>query len=465
MCFNPAWDFGCFHPFNGCRCASLHVLNPLFLFNFSWVNLFIDIFHAGDVTVLVAICVWNCYPLLFHNLSFCGLLCLLFQLLHHSLFCWSEFSFVFFLFVWTMRRSTFRWVDGIFLSCSFDSVQVPEASLSVSVITMLKKRSLCCRKYDFDVNSFLYLLNEAQAALIRFLISTVSCCWNVMVCPRYFALSHADNISTYMLLISISFLLFGLWLLRIFVLSQWIFNPTLSVLCLKSHIIFWSCTCDVENRSTSSAKRRFVRQSDSQSPSTCPCLLSFASVSHRLFSAIWSAVLKRKLDNGSPCSVPSLSRICRFPCLSRPSLSDPRKASSRGWCIVIRYRIFRLLSTMTGGLLSQMPSWSPLSRPTFSPDISVHVARWSSVWYESRNPLASSTSLTICLIISFVVSSHVLMSSARITLLSLAFSFKLSMWSEHLVTLHVQTQTLCHHNTLHWFVTRSRVAQLVPSIK
>ena len=49
--------FGCFHPFNGCRCASLHVFNPFFLFNFSCVNLFIGIFHAGDVTVLIAICV------------------------------------------------------------------------------------------------------------------------------------------------------------------------------------------------------------------------------------------------------------------------------------------------------------------------------------------------------------------------------------------------------------------------
>ena len=34
----------------------------------------------------------------------------------------------------------------------------------------------------------------------------------------------------------------------------------------------------------------------------------------------------------------------------------------------------------------------------------------------------------------------------------------------HLATLHVQTQTLCRHNTLNWFVTRSRVAQVVLSI-
>ena len=27
VCFNPAWDFGCCHPFNGCRCASFHVFH------------------------------------------------------------------------------------------------------------------------------------------------------------------------------------------------------------------------------------------------------------------------------------------------------------------------------------------------------------------------------------------------------------------------------------------------------
>ena len=38
-------------------------------------------------------------------------------------------------------------------------------------------------------------------------------------------------------------------------------------------------------------------------------------------------------------------------------------------------------------------------------------------------------------------------------------------WTEHCVTLHVQTWTLCPHSTLHWFVTRSRVAQVVLSKK
>ena len=43
------------------------------------------------------------------------------------------------------------------LSCSFDRVHVPDAQVSVEEITILSKRSLCCRRYDFDVNSCLYL--------------------------------------------------------------------------------------------------------------------------------------------------------------------------------------------------------------------------------------------------------------------------------------------------------------------
>ena len=42
--------------------------------------------------------------------------------------------------------------------------------------------------------------------------------------------------------ISISILLFELWLLRIFVFLGWILTPTVFVLRLNSHNIFWSCS-------------------------------------------------------------------------------------------------------------------------------------------------------------------------------------------------------------------------------
>ena len=80
-----------------------------------------------------------------------------------------------FLFVWIMRRSILRCVYCIIFSCSYESVHVLEAWFIVGVITMLNRRSLCCRRYDFEVNSCLYLLNDAQAALIRFMTSIVSC--------------------------------------------------------------------------------------------------------------------------------------------------------------------------------------------------------------------------------------------------------------------------------------------------
>ena len=121
-----------------------------------------------------------------------------------------------------------------------------------------------------------------------------------------------------------------------FVLSGWSFNPTHSVLCLKSHIIFWSCTSEVENRSTSRAKRRFARQSDSLSPSRKPMPFDFCQRSTSSFSAIWSTILKSKLDKGSPCFVPSLSRTCRFLCPLRLTLSVPRIISSGGICNVSR---------------------------------------------------------------------------------------------------------------------------------
>ena len=64
------------------------------------------------------------------------------------------------------------------------------------------------------------------------------CCGKVIAWPRYFVLSSLKSVSTLMLSISISFLLFQLWLLRIFVFPGCILGPTFSVLCLKSHSIF-----------------------------------------------------------------------------------------------------------------------------------------------------------------------------------------------------------------------------------
>ena len=54
-------------------------------------------------------------------------------------------------------------------------------------------------------------------------------------------------------------------LLRIFVLLGWIVSPTFSVASLNSHIMFCICPLEVANSITSSANRKFVRQSRSWS--------------------------------------------------------------------------------------------------------------------------------------------------------------------------------------------------------
>ena len=95
------------------------------------------------------------------------------------------------------------------------------------------------------------------------------------------------------------------WLLSIFVLSGWIPRPTSSVLALMSHNISRNFPSDVENRSTSSANLRLVRQSSVLSLSLMPFL--FSCYFTRLFSSEYcSTVLNRRDDSGSPCLVPLL---------------------------------------------------------------------------------------------------------------------------------------------------------------
>ena len=66
----------------------------------------------------------------------------------------SLFFFLYFCFVSTMRRSIFRCVEQISFSCSCERLYVPEAYVSVGVMTILNKRSLRRRRYDSDVNLF-----------------------------------------------------------------------------------------------------------------------------------------------------------------------------------------------------------------------------------------------------------------------------------------------------------------------
>ena len=188
-CFDPARDIGCPHLFFSFFRASFHAFHPIFFFNFCRVCVFVRVIHEGNFTVLVAIWV---LAATFFRLSF-GIWVTVFVffviffgdgLLITLRVFFSFLFFIFFLYfrcVCMMRRSTLLYVDRIILPCSCDSVHV---------------------------TSCLYLVNDAQAARIRLLISVVSCCSNVIVCPRRFAHPFTGNTS---------FLLFDPWLLRIFV--------------------------------------------------------------------------------------------------------------------------------------------------------------------------------------------------------------------------------------------------------
>ena len=56
MSSNPAWDLRFCQKFVSFFCASLDKFNPVFFFNFSFVNYFIFLLLKGDVIVLVAFC-------------------------------------------------------------------------------------------------------------------------------------------------------------------------------------------------------------------------------------------------------------------------------------------------------------------------------------------------------------------------------------------------------------------------
>ena len=74
VCFNP--HVGCFHPFNGCRCDSLQVFNPFFLFSAVPISSSVSFVNCLGRNLCS-----NCCPLLFHHLTLCGLLFPIFSII------------------------------------------------------------------------------------------------------------------------------------------------------------------------------------------------------------------------------------------------------------------------------------------------------------------------------------------------------------------------------------------------
>ena len=156
VCFDPAWDFGCIHPFFRFNCASFLVFNPVLLAQFLRCRSLHLYRLRRRRRCLGRNPCWSYFPTQFRLrsfwlLSFSSSLspfsfsgCLPFSGSFPSLlFC---VFFLYCLFVWTMSRCILRLVDRIILSRSFAMVQIPEAQLSVGEIPMLNKRSLYCAR-------------------------------------------------------------------------------------------------------------------------------------------------------------------------------------------------------------------------------------------------------------------------------------------------------------------------------
>ena len=154
------------------RCASFHIFNPIFFISF---HLRLSIHRWSSMKEMSLSWSQSVLELLPSAVSSSELLWFVFFFFFNFL----VFAGLDFLLVFSPCLDDEAQAFCVELIVPFLRVlcvQVPEAYLSVGVITMVNKRSLCCRKYDRDVSSCLYMQNDAQAALIRFLISSVSCC-------------------------------------------------------------------------------------------------------------------------------------------------------------------------------------------------------------------------------------------------------------------------------------------------
>ena len=313
----PTSNLRIFHLFHGIVCASLLVVNPIFFFNHCCVNFFVGIVFERDVAVLIVVCVLalSIFTFISNATQIVSVFLVGLVFSFHNLFV-----------------SSFRLYDE---SKHFALRRFNHSSVFFRDVYMFLRRSSSLGLSQLEVSSCLYLWNVAQAALIRFQISVVSCCWKMIIYPKYVALSSLVDISTMMSSISISFPMFELWLLRIFVFPGRIISSTFSELRLKSHSIFWSCSFEEANKRTTSANLMFVKvmivDTQAYTHSSFPLPMSSSS-------AFCRTVLESMLVGGSPCLVPFLVWIMSLS--SSVSTVAFCTVCSWGGCNHVRYRRF-----------------------------------------------------------------------------------------------------------------------------
>ena len=213
--FRPAGDCCYFHLFSCCRCASPHVFDPIFLFDFCCVDFFVCIVHEGDVAVLLAVCisVVSIFSFFFGAslTSFHSFLVSLFLLCFSALLPLPFFvADLCLLFVFSFRLD--NEAEHFALSRSYHSFVFRKRSSPPGVspcvcaagsMFVFAKRRPGCPDSILNLNSLLLLKCN---------------CLSKMFCTFFLG----------PLSISTSLLLFELWLLRIFVFLGWIFSPTFS---------------------------------------------------------------------------------------------------------------------------------------------------------------------------------------------------------------------------------------------
>ena len=308
-------------------------VRPFFFFNRCYVNLFVNIILDREITVFIIARVWTLSILIFLSSVLPK-----FSVSSFSLVLSVRFSiFLYFFFVCMMKRSILRCValnHSFMLFCMgpssrcvihrgwYHCVEKPKsvsqhASFRCQLLSIFVE---CCpRSFDaIPVFCRLLLMKNNHLAKILF----------------FFSYKHLDvdvvnfNFSSVRALVAEDFRLS-------FMYSESHF----SVLRLKSQNMFWSCSLEWANSSTSSAKISYLWGNHYRClRSRYPFLFSFCQRGMSSYNAFCRIVLKSKLDNGSLCLVSfSISNMSLSLSVNIVAFWSLNSFSGNG-CIHVRYR-------------------------------------------------------------------------------------------------------------------------------
>ena len=386
LCFNPTWNVGGPHLVLCVSCVSFDFFRHIFPLQLLPCARF-HLSHSGRMRRCLEHILYSCCLLRPSRLSYFVNFLHLLPILCRSLILCRLFFLGVFRLALSLRLNdetehlALRRTNQFLV---FDCAHVPEPYVNVGVMIMLNTRSLCRRRWYLDVNSCLYLENDAHAALILLYISVVSCCSNVMVCPKYFAFSLIGKSSTLMSSIVALDCLLDLWLVRFFRMDL---HPcTFGAPSEVSRHYFQL----VQRCGKWKARRQEISSwtgnQFSGHPNWCPCLflrLLFKSSS----TAAWSTVLNKKELESLPVSSLFISWTYRSPYLPRlwlVGLMLMYGAWTSNLPKAFHSALWRVVSNAIAKTTVAIRILRRHSRHFCSDKL--YVASWSSVCNERRNP-------------------------------------------------------------------------------